>query len=196
MIKPPDGISSSRLFRMQLGVPRPLLAIEYRIPGIEHIDLFVRGLRSIEEAEAFDSAAITDVEDAKVSAGTSTLIAKSLCNEHGGLLFHDNNGPMSLLEDEFIDLLRAVSGCLDVISPTYLRSDIEKWGARLLEGASVVSNIRESIKMSYCVDHSDKYMVLRPDRYFGIDPIDLTDGQMMAFYAGLGAIKRLKGSNE
>lgn len=194
MIEPPDDVSDGILFRILLQTPRPIRKISYRIPKLEHIELFVRGLRGIEEAAAVDLAEESHIDEARMSLGTSALIATSLCDSSGGLCFSSNRGPMlALSEDEFRDLLIVVTEALRIVSPTYHRINFNSWSLKLRNGAKSPPNQKEAVKMSYCVDYGIKGMLYRPDRYFGMPMKDITDGQMIAYESGVAAIKELRG---
>jgi hypothetical protein len=172
MISPPKHIPAKRVFRLLSGVPRPLLEIEYRIEEAKNIQLFVQGLRGVEEAAALDAVEGIANEEAKYSSLAAELIQKSLLTSRGPA-FYSVNDVLKLKEYSLKPLWVAVRKALGIVSPTYSNANVIQWKFFLKEGASSHGNIVEAMKMSSC----------DAQEYYGLPMREVTDGQLIVFEA-------------
>lgn len=93
--------------------------------------------------------------------------------------------------DEKVPALRRLGSAvrlgLRVCGPEYGRCNIEAWQAKLLEGARECWAI--AYPMGQCEDWAfgwkHAHHQERPDRWFGVPLIDLTDGQWMGYRAAV-----------
>jgi hypothetical protein len=183
VIAPPD-CPPERLFRMLVRRPRPTAPLLVTLPGLEGFPLHVRALGGLEMADASDG-----------SQGPAERVAVRLAAELIARAVVDSRGqPIGSVEDvgclgdeDVLRLGRATKAALDVISPTYGRSDFTAWARRLKQGAKHSTNIAEALALGGCVELALGYGVgratERPDRYFGVPLADMTDGQWMAYRA-------------
>lgn len=187
---PPQHIPPGRLFRLLLSRPRPSWPIQYRIRGAESVQLTVRALRSIEEAEAADAAGDLPAE-ARISAAARHLVTRCLYTD-GAPVFASAEEAGLLTDGEFLALWQHIDPALAVCSPSYQRSDLMAWDKRLQLGAW--DSLPEAMILASCVDMSvglgGVCTVERPDRYFGVPVADITDGQRMAYRAAREVVRQ------
>ncbi|MGK3981310.1 hypothetical protein WMF38_57465 [Sorangium sp. So ce118] len=192
-VVPPAGVSPARLFRILLQRPRAVAPLARRITGAEHVALRVRAISSLDEAAIADAA-----ENAGPNAGSraaAELLVRALLTDHGPA-FASSADVGALMDFEAMSLAREVRSVLDVISPTYARSDVGAWAATLKKGAYAGVNWAETLAIGGCVDYAFGFGVgrftERPDRYFGMPLAEMTDGQWMAYRAALDIVEGLK----
>ncbi len=195
---PPPHIPAARLFRLLLTKPRPSISISYRIKDAPGVELTVRGLRGVEEGGILDRVSSVEVESVRESRMVSEYVAASLyaCQER---VFMSADQVNMLSSDEAVELGAAVIEAMKAVSPTYPRSDVVKWSVRLREGAMTNFNIAEAELMASSQDYiigKKAYPLPRPDRYFGMALSELTDGQLMAYRAGVKVIRDLRGESD
>jgi hypothetical protein len=193
---PPPDIPPARLFRSLLVRPRAVLCISHRINGAEHIPLSVQALRGSEVASVYDTIPPGLDDAARRSHVTLGLVAASLCTPDG-MAFNSAREVASLYGPEVMALGTAVLRALAIVSPSYLTSDAQAWDAKLREGAQDPTNIHQAVLMADSADvavgWSGTVRTPRPDRYFGLPPCQLTDGQLMAYRAGYDAVEAIRG---
>lgn len=193
MIAPPVNVAPARLFRLLLQRPRAVAPLARRITGAEHVALRVRAISSLDEAAIADAA-----ESAGPNGGSrasAEIIARALLTDDGPA-FASASDVGVLMDFEAMALARDVRAVLDVISPTYVRSDVGAWAAVLKQGANAAMNWAETLAIGGCVDYALGFsmgrMTERPDRYFGLPLAEMTDGQWMAYRAALDVVEGLK----
>lgn len=193
---PPSHIDAASLFRLLSTRERPCVDLGYRLPLAPDVLLRVQGLRGPEMAAAYH----VDSPDRMRGASTAAarVVACSLLDDDG-LAFGSAGDLGGLTLSELTQLGGAVHAALATISPTYGRSDIGAWSARLTEGAKDDGNYFTAITMANCTDvvmgmGGAAYMP-RPDRYYGKPVIELTDGQLMAYRAAWDMVNELRGDN-
>lgn len=193
MSRPPPDIAPARLFRLLLRRPRPEIPIAHRIRGAEDVPLRVRALASADEA-AVDEAA-EGWGDAGPSRAADEFVYRALLTQDGPA-FASPDEVGALDSTDALSLARAVRAALDVISPSYARSDVEAWMRVLKQGARAAGNWADAIALGGCVDWAFGYgvgrLVERPDRYFGCPLADMTDGQWMAYRAAREAVQDMQ----
>jgi len=174
--RPPADVSASALFRLLLAVPYAERPIDYRLRGAEDVSLSVRALRSCDEADLLEEADVLEA-DRRANALLAGYVRLALIAD-GERAFRDERDMGALTTEEVRALGRQVVAALVRISPSYLRSDLESWMARLREGAAAPNNApaREMLGSA------------TPERYFGRPLCELTDGQMMAANAAYGIV--------
>jgi len=182
--RPPTDCKEKFLFRSLLRRPRPQQALNFRVRGAEHIKLYARALKSLEQAEAFEAGDDIELEQLTVSAITAELISLTVYTPRGRA-FGSSDDVMRLSGNEIGQLGSEVLNVLHAISPTYSRSDTGAWEMALKKGAQDLSNIHEAMSMYRSCDRvgMDGTVYERPDRYFGLPICELTDGQLMVFSA-------------
>ena len=136
--------------------------------------LSVKALTWQEEMVAVDAAA-DDSENIE-----SHFIAASMLAD-GSRAFNSAEEVGQLSESEVAVLGAEVLVALSRISPSHVRSDIDKWRETLKRGALHGSNMVEVIAMAGCVDYTMAATVGRIDRYFGVPVSRLTEGHRLAF---------------
>lgn len=152
---------------------------------------FVHGLTSTEFGRIIDEA--SDAPKALYwSLFLQGLIAESLHDEDGPVF--SSREQVGVLDDVEVNTLAGiVSPALDIVSPTFAYSDANMWLTKLQRGAAHISNIYTASVMANCVD-GPKLLVQRPDWFFGLPLIQMTDGHHMAFRAARRAMKANSGS--
>lgn len=105
------------------------------------------------------------------------------------------------LHKEEVDAIYSeVSVALSEISPLYASIDHVEWMKVLKEGALHQTNVSTTWSMSECVDivavGDSTIKLSRPERYYGIPPVELSDGQRLAFSAAREAIDELAKKSE
>lgn len=185
--EPPSDISPERLFRLML---RPMFdaPIELRIAGAEDVALSVRPVRGIDEQVAADDAADIEHEPSRISRIIRGLIALTLYAD-AEPAFTSSEDVGALSSDEVSELGAAVLTTLDRFAPSYLRSNVKTWLAKLEEGARHPTNLREAYALASCLDDGPHWTVARPDRYWGLRPNQLLDHNWMVYRAAREATK-------
>ena len=183
---------------MLLQVPRAVLPISYRIPGID-TELSVRSLRSIEEVAAFDTYGKLENDKRREDRVVMTIVANSLLTP-SGKAFNNADEVGALSQHELAELGHAVVDALSIISPTFIGSDVDAWHATLKRGAGDPTNVYESMLLAESVDIAAgdgvKYTTPRLDRYFGLRIGEITDGQHMAYLAARSVVEAMRSSAE
>lgn len=192
-VAPPAGVLPARLFRILLQRPRAVAPLPRRITGAEHVALRVRAISGLDEAAIADAA-----DGAGPIAGSraaAELLVRALLTDDGPA-FASASDVGALMDFEAMALAREVRAVLDVISPTYVRSDVGAWAATLKKGAYAAVNWAETLVIGGCVDYAFGMgfgrFTERPDRYFGLPLAEMTDGQWMAYRAALDVVEGLK----
>ena len=105
-----------------------------------------------------------------------------------------------LHKEEVSAIYSEVSLALSEISPLYASIDHVEWTRVLKEGALHRTNIATAWLMAECVDivalGDSPIKLSRPDRYYGIPLVEMTDGQRLAFSAAREAIDELSKKSE
>jgi hypothetical protein len=171
VLEPPKNIEPGRLFRLLLRRPRPWLALNYRIRGLERFALTVRALKSIEYAEALEEGPLGPlVACLRLASGEPAFGGVA---DLAGLRF-----------DEAERLQGAANEALATVSPLYGYANPRSWNVALMKGAA--ENAHEAFALGSSYDTSYGWGVVRtaprPDRYFGCPLADLTDGQWLAYW--------------
>lgn len=166
---PPDGIEPAALFRRLCQAPRAQIEIDFRFNFIDDLQLYVRALTALEFADA-------------LNAGPSALIAASLFTADGPAFSCAQEADL-LTELEEAEALTAVLDGLGECSPMYSTCDTLNWSSVLKKGADHGSNVSLTHSLGGCVDAGFERYVERPDRFFGVPLMCITDGQWMAYRA-------------
>jgi len=174
-VKPPFHVPPDVLFRRMLELPRPSKAIDYRIRGAEHIPLVVRAVTWHDEVD-----------------GTMlSYIQRSLWTPDGQA-FGSADDVGSMAESEVADLANAVFEALLEVSPSYQRAGWPSWVDQLKIGAADWRNLTTAIALADCVDEGCSATRPHPERYWGVRPCDLTDGQRMVAHAALVVVNKMR----
>jgi hypothetical protein len=188
---PPKGIAPARLFRLLLGTPRPHYPLTWRADAAPDIPLHVVALRGLDVEAALEAARAASPGGDHIERFTLEVVALSL-HTPDGRAFRSVEEAGALPEDEGRALVAAVLGALAIVSPTFARSDSAAWGRALVEGARTGANINAALALGSCVEHGWGAVTPRPDIFFGLPIVDLTDGQLMAFHAAREVVKGLQ----
>jgi hypothetical protein len=176
----PPKIAAERLFRILLRAPRASLPIELPLAGAPPGAFRVVALSQIDEAEAFDEAALLPSEARSAFLGVE--FAALALHQDGELVFKSGADLARLLrEDEADRLAAAVVAQLAICSPSMKRIDVGAWMKKLVAGARKMP--RQAITLARSIDGDIIDGGPRPDRYFGVAPAELTDGQWLAYHA-------------
>ena len=149
--------------------------------------LRVVALKSTEINETVFACDSIEPPEARSGAFTEWLISKALVLDEPSYpsAFASPDEVGSLDDHEIRELAGAVDWALSRIGPTYARSDTAAWKDVLRRGAR--NNLAEAYSLGGCVDISmgptSRYTIARPDRYFGVPLVELTDGHWMAYRA-------------
>lgn len=173
--KPPFHVTPDVLFRRMLELPRPSKAIAYRIRGAEHIPLTVRSLTWHDEQD-----------------GTMLSYIRAALWTPDGQAFSSVAEVGAMAESEVQDLANAVAEALTEVSPSYQRQDWPAWVEQLKLGAADWRNLTVTIALADCADEGYSTTRPHPERYWGVRPCDLTDGQRMAAHAALVVVNRMR----
>lgn len=188
---PPKGIAPARLFRLLLGTPRPSYPLAWRAEAAPDIPLHVVALRSLDVEAALDAAKDAAPKGEHIDRFTAEIVALSLHTPEGRA-FRSAEEAGALLDSEGAALTAEVLSALAIVSPTFVRSDTTAWGKALGEGARTASNINAALALGSCAEHGWGLSTPRPDIFFGLPIVDLTDGQLMAFHAAREVVKSLQ----
>lgn len=166
MLKPPEDVAPEVLFRTLLGLPRPSVDIEYRLPAAPAVALRVQAVTAAELAGKPQEL-----------AAAALLVGRQRA-------FRTANEAASLLtETELYKLIAAIERALPRCSPVDGRSDPKPWTARLLDGARHVTNRRAACVLGSQMETIGTYVVDRPERYFGVAAAELVDAHWFAYRA-------------
>lgn len=175
-MNPPSDVKPEVLFRWLSKQPRIRRPLTYRIKGAEQIELSVESMSSSELAFLLD-----DAKDKPSAIVCASLLAD------GTRAFNSPEEIFRLHKEEVAMLYGEVADILSRISPMYTSSDTAAWKRVLKKGAMHPSNMGIVLAMSECVDivvgAQTTIQVGRPDRYYGIPQMKMSDGQRMAFAA-------------
>lgn len=193
MFGPVPKIPSHKLFRLLLQRPRPTWPIRHRLRSALGAGFCVQGLRGPEVESILDivPSDITETDERHRIISPEVIVA-SLLTVRKQRVFSSVDEIGSLDDDEFQELSSSVFAALAIVSPTYERSDVDRWSKALGDGAEHVSNLREALAIGACRDDHGE----RPDRYFGLPLADLTDGQLMAYRAACELLTKAQRSKE
>lgn len=182
MHEPPkaDVCSPARLFRV-LASAQPRWPVDYRPPGLERFRLEARGLSACEAAHLFDELDRLHT-DKRAVIETLDLIALALLAD-GRQAFASGEEVGALPSYVVNALAMALRDALRVCSPLYRSTDDSAWDRVLREGAAKGANAMVSLALGNCIDEGFSRFTPRPDRFFGVPTIAVTDGQWMAFRA-------------
>lgn len=143
----------------------------------------VQGITALQELAIIDRAlaAPKEVQEHRLLCG---LIAACVRSD-GDLLFATPEDVGELYEDEIGKIGEAVTGALERVSPSYVRSDWREWKRVLLAGARHASNAHIAYTLSACFDPvaMSERVIPRPERFWNAAPVDLLDCHYMAFRA-------------
>ncbi len=174
--------------------PRIIMPLDYRLISAPQLQLAVRSLRGVEDAECYTLGVAHEIPELRNDDIGRRLVVAALCKLSGDPLttYEDLGG---LPSAELSTLAAVVSGALDGISPTHWRCNVTEWIRVLSKGALHVTNRPEVLAIVHCGDvaigYSGGNRTPRPDRYFGMPVSDLTDGQRMAIEAAHEAYEEL-----
>lgn len=192
---PPPDIKPPRLFRLLLRLPRPRWPIDFPLPGYSGGGLFVRGLNVLDDGAAVDSRDPEAPVESVSTAITAEYMAASIEDGDGELLFDSPAHAKRMSAALFDAFAESMWAGLAVISPSQVLSNRAAWGKALEAGASAPFNIMAAHAMADCADYlvtRSVHPIRHPERYFGIPPARLTDGQILAYWAGVDVAKRLR----
>lgn len=173
---PPKDVTPSKLFRLLLQTPRPLVSLPYRLEAAPNVLLFARALHALEWAEIGEA----DTRDKR-----SLLISQSLCDAQGRTLIPTTDTGL-LSAAEFDRLLGHVFSGLSSIGPCEAKSDRNAWIAKLKIGARENPSVARAL--GSCFEGYKLAPYECPERYFGIARKDLLDGHWMAYHACLSLV--------
>lgn len=166
-MRPPEHIAPDQLFRLLTSTPRPSLPIDFTFAGLPVAALEVVALTTREVASAADDA---------------ELVATSL-RVDGARLFASASDVSDLPLDTWLALAAAWRKTFLVVSPRYHACDWKAWKETLINGASHITNCTTAGLLGSAYEVHGTRLIERPERFFGLPPCDLTDGQMMAYRA-------------
>ena len=191
-MRPPKKVPPEALFRELCQFPRASRDLDYKIRGIEGFELRVRSLSSLEFFRARDLA--------KSDKDVAPCLLSACLLADGELAFPDYREIYALCNEEVDSLFAAASDILVEISPIFAVVDVPAWTAALVDGAKHGTNIYTAHVMSECVHISGgverTVRIPRPDLYYGLPTRELTDGQLLSFYAARKAIDDIEKSKE
>lgn len=173
-----------------------MLPISHRLRGVEGVQLSVRALSSLELGVLTDEA--QDVNDSERTSAVSCGVIAHAIMANGQKVFADGSEVASVLSEPECDELAAhVFKALEVISPTYARSDSDAWHEVLKKGAR--ANFSTAIALGGSVDFAigaaTGRVVDRPDRYFGLPLAELVDAHWMVYRAARDFVNDLRGKS-
>jgi hypothetical protein len=151
-----------------LQLPRPTIAIEHRVLGAEGIALGVRAVTSAEWGEA---------EGNPVSISAIALLA------NGRPAFRSAAEILCLPAPEVDALVSAVGTALARVSPCKGLSNANAWQRVLLDGATHPLNLLACHALGGSFDVIGKFVMDRPDRFFGVPLHALVDAHWFAYHA-------------
>lgn len=158
-----------------LRVPRAVAPLSFRFRSFEHGPLSIQALTPIEIADAYDG------ESALVGA---RIMAMSILSDDARV-FGGHEDIFDLPDVEVDALLIAFDAVFGDVSPTFFRCDWAAWRDRLIEGARHPSNYSAAAALgaSYDLVVVGQHVRIfdRPERFFGLPAMALTDGHMMAY---------------
>ena len=190
MLAPPRDVPPERLFRLLLRRPRPVLPLVFRFAFAPHVALAVRGLTAYEDAEISD---VPPDDPTGRSLIARRLIAAVLLAD-GRPAFTDADAVGGLTEHEIAALGDAVVKAAHVVSPMRNKVDLAAWDDALQKGARHPQNIGVTMAIAAATEPlvaPQKLLRLSaPERYFGAPIADLTDGQLLAYYAAKAAMDK------
>ena len=181
MLPPPPEVPPARLFRLMLRRPRPWLAIDLSIAGIRR-GVSCVALTTRDWAEVWD-AHEDQPEEAREHWRQIEVVARSLHLEGKPLGMGAPELADSLHDYELTRAVQALSPALATVSPQRGTYDPEAWMRALRTGAREIRNERRAFALAMSFDPGWSHNVPRPDRFFGVGPDDLTEGQWIAFFA-------------
>lgn len=125
------------------------------------------------------------------------LLARAVVLECGRQAFRNGFELASLLnEREAVALEDDATRALAIVSPVYSAIDVSAWNRVLVTGASHARNLHTAISLGRCVDVSYgarcREVLPRPDRFFGVEHAELTDGQWLAFRAARAVVTKME----
>ena len=176
---PPRDLPPERLFRLLLAwrPSRPLRRL------VAALQLRVRALSPIEEAEALDLAEEEELPELRASRAQREILFRAL---------HLGDAPAFASAEEvgllsgaaLAELAGEVAQALNTIAPTYARSDVGAWRKALAAGAERVGNLSTTFTLASCVDVTPAGGHLpRLDRFWGRPAGELLDGHWLAYEA-------------
>lgn len=174
--KPPKDIPPEKLFRLITRRPYPVVPIDIRLRGAEHIALSVRAITWAEEME------VQDLYDENMSSLSLGYISKSLMAD-GEQAFSSHEEAAMLSEGEIKKLEHVVAEALSRICPCMFRSDMVAWGFALYEGAKHFSNSHAVSLALSCVEDGMELVTQRLDRFYNMPLLELTEGHALAFHS-------------
>jgi len=172
--QPPEDIPPEKLFRLITRRPYPVAPIGVRIRGAESIALSVRAITWSEEVE------VRDFCSEKENSLALAYISKCLMAD-GEQAFSSYEEASMLNESEISRLEPDVVNALSRICPSFFRSDCEAWLSALYAGAKDFSNIHAVLLASSCLEDGMSGSATRPDRFYGMPLLELTEGHVLAF---------------
>jgi hypothetical protein len=172
--KPPEDIPPEELFRLITRRPYPVIPISIRLRGAESIALSVRALTWCEEME------IQDLHSQKESTLSLAYIAKSLMAD-GEQAFSSYEQASMLSESEIQRLEPEVALALSKVCPCVFRSDMSAWEFALYEGAKHLTNAHAVSMAMSCIEDGSEMVTQRPDRFYNMPLLELTEGHALAF---------------
>jgi hypothetical protein len=189
-IGPPKDVPPERLFRF-LMAKVPERALVHRIAGLPDIELFVRAVPGAVFEALRDDAALPDVPMVELSRTVRSWMAATLWTR-GGRLATSGDELGRLSARVLLALLGAWVEAVNLICPTFGRSDTRAWRKVLVEGAVHPSNERVAERLAYCGDPlvlpTKIAWVTRPERYWSMPPDELLDGHVLCFEAARKAM--------
>lgn len=136
---------------------------------------------------------IRDVCDPDGRGYLEGMIAASVFCD-GAKAFASTRDVGDLLEQDFDELVALVMPALDLVSPTYVRSDVLAWRAALKRGAAHGSNYGTVAALGHAFDWMGG--TEQPDRFYGVPTGAIADGPMMAYHAAVGIVAEQRAKNK
>lgn len=187
---PPRDVPPERLFRLLLRRPRPVLPLAFRFPFAPDLALSVRGLTAYEDACIGD----VDPDDPTRKSVIGRRVIAAMLLADGAPAFAGPEAVGGLTEYEIAAVGSAVAEAAAVVSPMRRRVDRDAWDTALQRGAVHPSNIGLTVAVASAsealIAPRALIHVAAPERYFGAPIADITDGQLLAYYAAKAAMDK------
>jgi hypothetical protein len=171
--KPPRDVAPEKLFRLMLEL-RPSAPVKFKFRDLSQYDLV---------ATALPAVAVAEAHGADVDATVAGLMARSLSTADGLLVFSDPDDVSDMTHEEYGALSRAFVESFSGICPSGWLLDRASWMDALTTGAKHHSNGSAVMLLgsAYEAVNVGKHIRLvgRPERYWGVAPRELTEGNLM-----------------
>ena len=193
LLRPPpeDEWPREKLLRLFLVTPRPILPIDIRHPEAPDVQLYARSLTGTEHRMCIDYADDCPVDDMRFGLRITALTAAALWTDRGPA-FSGPGHMSSAWSSRTISLFGGqVLSKLRIISPYYADCDFTSWQDAFRVGGQHPSNFNAALSLGQCVtDYSSE-----PEKFFGVQRHELTDGQWMAFHGARAMVDEMREQN-